>query len=324
MAIPISPVEARRQYFLYLSTPGRKYIPYRTWKTQQRVEVESTAYVKRLIALTGYPGKSEVDDIRYWVNQQLDGLWNYVNGWQSTVDNAVNQAFGTAQAWITNLYSTVANIVSTIGNILGRNQSDLLVDISTISEWIEDTINHWGDIIYGAIKDTSDWITYIGTEIRDGIVDAVNTLADRMDSMTSQIVEAIDRQQSQGDTTLSGITDLIVATIEGAVTIATSIIDGITEVLSQLISTLGDTIENAIDNSVKMIDTLVNGLTEIVRGTTTDVIDFLKWLWEQVTLLLDQMFDFNPDHIAPLLAGLFEAYQRAYAIIKERSETVQP
>lgn len=322
--VPLTVGEARREYFHFLAVPFQKYIGYREWKLQQNIEVITTPYVQKLIKATGYTGRTEIDDLYYWIDGELDLIDDRIDSVRNILAGVINFNMDLTIAGLADVYFVLNNAINTISGMMqavDRRIADLVIKTAG---WISDTLDMWSASLETTIGEVSEWIVSMGLTIKAGIVEALTGVGNRLDLMYQQVAEAIEALSGGSSSNFEVIGDIIIAAVKGAVDLAVTIVEALAGVITATVESLERVLTNLIEGIIKTVDILVTGIKETVGATITTLIDYLKWLWEEITGLLDKMFDFNIENLTPLFVALFEAQKNAFAILKERAETVQP
>ena len=320
----LSPVQARQEYFHFLAVAGQRFIGYREWKRSQEIEVESTPYVKKLIELTGYPGHSEIDDIYYWVADELWLIEVRISDMKTYLAGLISTNLAITIASLIDAYAVMSNTINSVNLLIGEVHRSLLTVVSKTGELITAAIVGAADLITRAIQTAQSDTAIVANAIRNGIVEAFRSLDDNFALMYQQFEDAILSQTGSGSSTLEVLGNVIIAAIKASITLAVTIVESLALVIQSAVESTERVLIALVKGIVSTVDILVTGLKEIIEGTINSLIETFKWLWGEVVALLDKMFDFDIENLSQLFVTLFEAQQKAFAMLKERAETVQP
>ncbi len=322
-SLTIPPSEARQLYFHYVSKPGQRFLTYIEWKRLENIHVETTPYIKKLIKASAYPGESELDDLWQWVideiffvDQRIDDLRNLLAGIIAT-----NLAITVAA--LIDVYSVVSNSIMTTNLLIAEVHESLLKIVVKTGEWITEALDGAAAQIENTIETTGGWIVDMGFFIRDGIIDGMAVVATSLDVNTALLVAAIEAENTTTTSNFEVIGLVIIAAIDGAFALATSIVDNLGSVITTAIYSLETVLTGLINGFVETVRILVTGVQEIIGGTLNSILDYFKWVWGEVTALLDRMFDFDLENISDLLVQLFQAQQMAFEKLRVASEAAQ-
>lgn len=320
----ITPLQARRDYFHYLSERGRRFITYREWKRTQTIEVITTPYLAALIKKTGYPGHSEIDDLWQWVIDEIALIDLRFDDLRDILVLLIDANMSKTMDVLINSYVVINGIINTVFQIMQEIQRSLTTLITKTGEWVTNVIENTQEKLDRTIEEVGTWIDEIGLRITDAITASIDASTERFEVMYEQFADAIDSSIRSGESSFNLIGEILIVGIKGVVDLAISIVDGLSSIIASAVAASERTLTSLIDGIVVMVDTLVTGAKEIIEGTINKLIDWLKWLWDQFTKLLDQAFDLDLESMAPMFVKLFDAQKRAFELIKERAETVQP
>ncbi|MBA7579398.1 hypothetical protein ES708_21268 [subsurface metagenome] len=324
MSNPLTPIQARQAYVHYLAAANRHYIGYMEWKKLLDIEVISTPYVKKLIKATGYPGHSELEDIYDWINNQIAIIGQDIDNVRDRIRDAISDLFQVSFISFKDIYNILLNAINTITGVLQTIETSILTALYNIGGWIANLMRNWTDIISELIITTSQWIADIALHITSEIQYTIREVGFYLGDMYQQFSEAIKVIADSSNKRLISLGDILIAAIKGVVDLAVAIVDGLVAVINTVVISTEILLTNLINKIVETVDILVTGVKDIVVGTINTMLDYFRWLWGEITGLLDKMFDFDVDNLAPLFVSLFEAQKKAFAMLKERAETVQP
>ncbi len=319
----LSPVQARQEYLHFLATPGQRFIGYREWKRSNEIDVTSTPYVKKLIELTGYPGHSEIDDIYYWVADELWLIEVRISDMKTYLSGLISTNLAITIASLIDAYAVMSNTINSVNLLIGEVHRSLLTVVSKTGEWITAALDGAADLITRAIQTAQSDTAIIAYAIKNGIVEAFRSLDDNFALMYQQFEDAILAQTGSGSSTLEVLGNVIIAAIKASITLAVTIVESLALVIQSAVESTERMLIALVQGIVSTVDILVTGLKEIIEGTLNSLIETFKWLWGEVVALLDKMFDFDIENLSTLFVTLFEAQQKAFAVLKERAETVQ-
>ena len=142
--------------------------------------------------------------------------------------------------------------------------------------------------------------------------------------MYKQFEEAIQTINNNLGSRFEVIGDVIIAAIKGAIALAVTIVDSLASVITTVVESSERVLTSLFRSIVSTVDLMLTGVKDIIGGTINTLVEYFRWLWGEITALLDKMLDFDIDNLSVLFVTLVEAQQKAFAFLKERSETVQP
>ncbi len=320
----LTPLQARQEYLHFMAVPGQRYIGYLEWKKTMMIEVASTEFVKELIKLTGYPGHSELDDVYQWVADELWLVDQRINDMRNNLSLLISTNLSLTIAALVDAYSVMSNTINSVNILIGEVHQSILTVVSKTGDWIAAALEGAAYQITRAIEHAQEDTAFVALAIKDAIVMAFHSLTDSFAMMYDQFEVAIDRINSNLGFKFDGIGAVIIEAIRGAVDLAVTVVDSLAAVITAVVESTALVLTALVNGIVTTVDILVNGLREIIVGTINTLIDYMKWQWGETTSLLDKMFDFDIETLTPLFVRLVEAQQKAFAILKERSLTVQP
>lgn len=310
--------ESYQEYFHYLAKPFERFLTYREWKKKYAIQVETEPWIVKLAEKMGYPGHTDEDDLKDYIDDELSDIWYELSLIREALLSYIGTNFSHITEWLDDINTALIHTITYISNSLNTFSRTFMTTIINLGIMIQDTIDIAYSLIRNVLYAMQQHLESIYKGVEEAIIASFSLVQESFKTVVEWATETLQDFYKNIKGGFSSIADAIVAGIDAIAKVIIAIIDGVALIISKAITVLGDTIIGVVHSVERMVTDILQTASTTIEEALTTVGGVMLEISHRFFSFLENIFPEDVNVLADGLAFIFEAQRLAAEKIKAK------